>query len=444
MSHVAPSSFLFATFEGGGSVGPALTVVRKLMARGHRVRVMSDACNRFEAEASGAAFVPWTRAPSRPDRSRETTLLRDFEAASPQEGLMRTVEGLMIGPSLAYARDLIDELEREPADLVVSNEMLFGVAVGCEAVGQRLALLTANISLFPLPGVPPMGPGLAPARTDEDRALHNAVAQGMKALLDSQLGALNAARAALGLPPLATAGDQMHAAERLLLGTSRAFDFAPATLPSNVRYVGPQIDPPAWAAPFVFPWPPGDRRPLALVAFSTTFQGHVGVIQRVVDAIADLPMRGLVTLGDTIAPEEVASPDNVRLVHSAPHDAVMRQAAIVVTHGGHGTVVRALLHRLPMLVMPHGRDQNDNAVRVTERGAGLALPNTATTAEIRAALSRLLSEPAFGRAAAALGERVAEEVESSPVVEELEGLIAAHASGAPQVAPACAGAHAGC
>ncbi len=44
-----PKHFLFTTWEGGGSVTPALTVVRKLVARGHRVRVMSDRCNRPEA-----------------------------------------------------------------------------------------------------------------------------------------------------------------------------------------------------------------------------------------------------------------------------------------------------------------------------------------------------------------------------------------------------------
>ena len=51
-------SFLFATWEGGGSVTPVLTVARKLSDRGHRVRVMSDRCNRPETEAAGAAFVP--------------------------------------------------------------------------------------------------------------------------------------------------------------------------------------------------------------------------------------------------------------------------------------------------------------------------------------------------------------------------------------------------
>ncbi len=59
-------SFLFATWEGGGSVTPALTVARKLRARGHRVRVMSDRCNRPEAEAAGASFIARCSTPYSP------------------------------------------------------------------------------------------------------------------------------------------------------------------------------------------------------------------------------------------------------------------------------------------------------------------------------------------------------------------------------------------
>jgi UDP:flavonoid glycosyltransferase YjiC (YdhE family) len=46
------------------------------------------------------------------------------------------------------------------------------------------------------------------------------------------------------------------------------------------------------------------------------------------------------------------------LLPSAPHDAVMKEVSIVVTHGGHGTASRALWHGLPLLVIPMGRDQN--------------------------------------------------------------------------------------
>jgi UDP:flavonoid glycosyltransferase YjiC (YdhE family) len=91
------TNFLIATWEGGGSVTPMLTVAEKLAARGHRVRVMSDLCNRPEAEAAGALFIPWTRAPSRSDRSRESDSFRDWEAGSPQEQIRLVLERIWTG-----------------------------------------------------------------------------------------------------------------------------------------------------------------------------------------------------------------------------------------------------------------------------------------------------------------------------------------------------------
>ncbi|MEJ1937912.1 nucleotide disphospho-sugar-binding domain-containing protein, partial [Nostoc sp. NIES-2111] len=82
------------------------------------------------------------------------------------------------------------------------------------------------------------------------------------------------------------------------------------------------------------------------------------------------------------------------------------RAACVVTHAGHGTVMRALSHGLPLLCMPMGRDQNDNAARVVARGAGLRLPETASAGEIRSALLALLEDPGFRRAATQLGRAV--------------------------------------
>jgi UDP:flavonoid glycosyltransferase YjiC (YdhE family) len=158
------------------------------------------------------------------------------------------------------------------------------------------------------------------------------------------------------------------------------------------------------------------------VGFSTTYQDHAGALQRVVDALSELPVTGVVTLGDGVKLGEVAPAANVRVVTGASHDALMREAALVVTHGGHGTVCRALAHHRPLLVLPHGRDQNDNAVRVTSRGAGLALSPGASVSEIRAAVDRLLTEPAFAQAAARLGAAVAEEAARSPVVAILEDL----------------------
>ena len=410
--------FLFATWQGGGNVPPVLTVARRLLAAGHRVRIMSDRADAVEVARAGAEFIAWRRAPSRPDKTVITEALRDWDV-SPQEGFVRLRDGIMIGPALEYARDLLDELDRRPADLVVGSDMLFGPMVACEARGQPLALLSANLSFYPIPGMPPFGAGLSPARTEGERQLHAEVAAGGAAMFAGGLPALNRARTALGLRPLESVLDQLGAAERFLLGTSKAFDF-PAELPETFRYVGPQLDELSWAERWESPWAEDDRRPLALVSFSTTCQNQASTVQRVAAAAALLPMRAVVTLGPNLSAQDVQPrSEAIHVCRSAPHGAVMRHASVAVTHGGHGTTMRALAHRLPILIMPMGRDQNDNAARLVHHGAGLSLSPDAPVEAIRAALHRLVTEPSFAAAARQLGDHVAEDAASPTVVNEL-------------------------
>lgn len=418
-AHQASKSFLFTTWEGGGNVAPAITVARKLQQRGHRVRFMCDASSAGDALAAGIAFRPWSEAPNRPDRSPESCPVRDWEAASPQDGIKRLMERIMAGPALEYARDLIAELDREPADLVVTSEMLLGIMAACESRGQRIAIFTANLCFYPLPGMPAFGPGLPPPKSDAEIALHEQIKAGTSQMLDAGLEGINRARLALGLLPIQSTMQQFRAVKLHVLGTSRHFDLPVGKLPEEIRYVGPQLDEPSWVNPWSPPWSASDQRPLLAVGFSTTYQGHAGVIQSVIDAAADLPVRVLVTLGQ-VSPDEVRPAENTVLVQSAPHDELIRQAAVVITHGGHGTVMRSLIHGRPMLIIPHGRDQDENAVRVTERGAGLRLTAKAGTDEIRSALRRLIDDQAFTRAARNLGAGISKEMSDDPVVPLLE------------------------
>lgn len=413
-------AFLFTTFDGGGNVAPIMSVVAALVARGHRVRVMSDEANGDEVQTTGARFVSWSGAPNKPRRARE------FDppdwTMSTRDGLRMMAEHFMGGTALAYARDCAAELDREAADLVVNFDMVAGVAVACEARAQKLALLATCISTFPVPGVPPFSAGLAPPRNESERQQQQQIASELERVFDAGLPALNAARAALGLPALPHFVDQMNAATMRFLGTARAFDFAPETLPPWLRYVGPLLRDPVWAAPWKSPWKPDDPRPLVVVGFSTSFQNHADCLQRVIDTCAALPVRVLVTLGCTIRQDEVRAAANTVIVDSAPHAQVMRQAAIVVAHGGHGTVMTALSHGVPLLVLPHGRDQEDNAVRIVERGAGLMLPNTANVETMRQALRRLLEEPGFRASAGSLGESIRAEIRDSTLIADLEAL----------------------
>jgi UDP:flavonoid glycosyltransferase YjiC (YdhE family) len=115
----------------------------------------------------------------------------------------------------------------------------------------------------------------------------------------------------------------------------------------------------------------------------------------------------------------------VRLLPAAPHDAVMKDVALVITQGGHGTVSRALINGLPQLILPNGRDQDGNAARVVAKGAGLRLPPTASGAEIATAVNRLVREPRFRAAARRLGDAMKADMDALTVVHEMEAVVAA-------------------
>jgi MGT family glycosyltransferase len=227
------------------------------------------------------------------------------------------------------------------------------------------------------------------------------------------------------MAPLASVFDQVTHARRLLVLTSRSFDFAArASLPSNVVYVGPQLDDPSWAEPWTSPWPAGASEPLVVVALGSTFQNQRDLTQRMIDALGALPVRGLVTLGGVFAPSEFRLPANIVAVESAPHRAVLPAARLVVAHGGHGTTMKALACGVPLLATPLGRDQADIAARVVEAGAGLRLSPRARVPAIRRAIARLLDEPTFTASARRLAAEIHRDVSADRAVHELEELAA--------------------
>jgi UDP:flavonoid glycosyltransferase YjiC (YdhE family) len=335
-------------------------------------------------------------------------------------------ERLLVGPAVDYAVDVRAIAGEFQPDVVVSQELLFGVMLGAESLGLPFAVLTANIWCFPtLPGQPPFGAGLPASDTVEDRMRDEMISVVTRQLYDFHLADWNAVRAGFGQPPIASLLDQPHRAGRILLSTSPAFDFAPDPLPEPFRYIGPQVSVPAWSAPWRSPWPDDDARPLVVVSFSTLFQDQGPTIRNCIASLAGMDVRGVVTLGPVLEPEDFPAPANVVVVKSASHDQLVPKAAAVITHAGHGTVLRPLLHGVPLLCLPMGRDQPDNAARVEARGAGLTLPVDADPAVIGAALRRLLEEPAFGGSAHRLGESIATKSGEVDAIREIEVIGAA-------------------
>lgn len=409
--------FLFAIVDGGGNVPPELGVARRLFAAGHDVTVVGDDAIAPEIASTGARVRRWVRAPNRPDRAAQSDPVRDWECRFPWQVAGRLVDRVLVGPAGDYADDVAEAIAATRPDRVVCSMLCLGAMIAAEAAGLAFDVSFPNIYPLPAPGMPPFGLGWAPARGSmgrlRDRALHELGAR----LWDRGLARLNAIRRRYGLRPLDHVTDQLHHARRHLVLTSASFDF-PAAVPAHVRYLGPILDDPPWAT--ATPWapPPGDA-PLVLVAMSTTFQDQRACLQRVIDALASLPVRAVVTTGPALAPDDLRARANTRIVASAPHREVLRHAAAVVTHGGHGTAIKALVAGVPLVVLPHGRDQADTAARVTERRAGIRLARTASSPSIAAAVRAVLDDPHLRAGARRLGSAILRDVDDDALLRAL-------------------------
>jgi UDP:flavonoid glycosyltransferase YjiC (YdhE family) len=130
------------------------------------------------------------------------------------------------------------------------------------------------------------------------------------------------------------------------------------------------------------------------------------VIGRVLAALGSLDAPVTCTLGRVTIPT-LEVPHNVSVVDWMDPFDVLARTQLVVTHAGMGTTLAALAHGVPMLALPMGRDQDGNAERIAQLGAGLALPPTSEVPDIRAATQRILDDPAFASAAHGVATEIA-------------------------------------
>ena len=109
-----------------------------------------------------------------------------------------------------------------------------------------------------------------------------------------------------------------------------------------------------------------------------------------------------------------------------PQAHVLPRSAVVVSHGGSGTTLGALAHGLPLVLVPQAADQFDNAARAEAAGAAVVLrPGEVAAESVRAALGRVLGEPAFAEAA----RRIQLEIQEMATADEAAIAVEEHVAG---------------
>lgn len=357
---------LVATFGDPGHVFPAVSLGRALQARGHDVLV--ETWPHWEEAVTGAGL--------------------SFASADGYQVFPPPPSGTP-GAGEA-ARALLPLLEEFRPDVVVNDILTIAPALAAEAHGCAWATLIPHIYPEHDRGMPLFAVGALPPRTAPGRRFWAGTEALLRYGLKRGRDHLNSQRATVGLPP----SDRFHGGtspELALVATFPQLEY-PRTWPAHVHVTGPM--------PFELPHPdtelpPGDD-PLILVAPSTSKDPGNHLVRSALKALGDQPVRIVATTNRVKSDHPIEVPGNAVLVDWLSYSQVMPLAALVICHGGHGTVARALAEGVPVLTCPVAGDMNETAARITwaEVGRsvrwGLTGPRT-----LRWATAEILENPLY-------------------------------------------------
>ena len=164
------------------------------------------------------------------------------------------------------------------------------------------------------------------------------------------------------------------------------------------------------------PVAPVGRGPLVYVSLGTIFNtGSGDLFERLLAGLAAVPAEVLVTVGRNIDPADFGEqPAHITIERYVAQADVLPRCALVVSHGGSGSLMGALEHGLPSVLTPLGADQPHNAVRAAELGVATSLDAAAVTpTEIERAVTAMLGD--VRARATALGLKA--EIDALPPVE---------------------------
>lgn len=309
---VVQSSVVMVVPDAGGNVQPMLRIGTALADRGHQVAVLGHEQLREAASAARLAFEPFVDA-------------RPWQPVHDRPGTRTLLAWLALASDRGIGRDLGRIARTRSPGVVVVDCMIPAALPSAKQTGIPVAMVLHTVQAY--------------WREQWSRT--------------SPMGWW------LRLHRLHPAG---NGPDLTLVATLADVDSGPALLPRSVQ-VGPILG-------CLGELPSGDESLPVLVSLSTiSYPDQRQVLQRILDAIATLPVRAVVMNPTSL--RDLNVPRNAQVESFVPHAEIMPKVRAVICHGGHGTTMMALAHALPVLVVPLTRHADHELVGRAVGDAGL-------------------------------------------------------------------------
>jgi MGT family glycosyltransferase len=373
------------TFPAYAHIAPAVPMVTELIRRGHRVTcfVTERFAGLVEGAGAEAAVYP-----------------SDFPWAEGPTGSVLDSILAFFAESLAPLATAVDRFAGHPPDLLAhdlaASETARLLARAWNVPVVQLCPTIASspgFSMSERQGREVTGPPPEPLSPDQP-AVTEFVAHRQKLLAGN--GIEDA--------PLDGFGAE-HGANIVFL--PKAFQIAPETFDDRFAFIGPCLDDSAPEGG----WQPPPGRPVLLLSLGSSYTpDQADFLRGCVGALAGSAWHVVITLGHRITAADLGPlPDNVEAHQWLRHPEVLRHATAFVTHAGMGSVMEALVHGVPMVLVPHHIDQRVIAKQAADLDLGrVLLREDDAPAHLRAALDEVAASPRIRAAVARMRRHVQE------------------------------------
>lgn len=421
------SNFLLCANPIQGHVAPIIAIARDLVARGHRVTVLTGSRFRDAVIAAGADHRALGGRADYDDRVMQDHL--------PERDRYRGVARLQYDIQTIFIRTVPDQyrgVEAAIADLAPDTILVDSVFAGVLPLllgdpASRSAILAAGV--VPLSqsssDAAPYGLGLAPKPGAVGR-LRNRMLNVLVhrvAFRQSQLLANEVLRS-LGSRKLdGSVLDLSRHFDRFLQLSPAEFEYPRSDLSPNIRFVGTVLPPAPVSGPLPEWWAElDDQRPVVHVTQGTIDNKDPGrLIRPTLDALADRDVLVVVATGGRPIEELGELPGNARAAEFLPYDLLLPKTDVFVTNAGFGGTQYALSHGVPLVAAGDTEDKPEVSMRAEWAGVGVNLRSgTPTAAAIRAGVDRVLADRGYRDRARELATRIGEYDTFDMIEAELE------------------------
>lgn len=395
---------LFFNVPGHGHVNPSLPLVAELTHRGHRITYFITPGYREQVESAGAAFRPI------PNVTDDYFNGPKLNGSSPQYAAYTL---------MTKTEEILPELIETARDLAPDYVLFDGMCPWGYFLARVLQVpAVASLSLLQFPK-PDLKMFLDPVMR---RLFLSVLTQdpgkmAVAARISKQLGKR------YGVPPLGPA-ELLNAFGDLSLSyTSAAFQPGADTVHPSVRFIGR-------SNPDTPEFPPGffDRvgeRPLVYISLGSLINDNKRFFLDCIDGFSGRREHVMISTGWRFRAEDFDGlPENVEVLAWVPQAAVLKRAALFISHGGFNSIHDALFYGVPLLLIPQQDEQAVNAARVVELGAGLTLTGgSITSSRLVSFAERLLQEASYKTQAGLLGESLRSAGGIPRAADEVEALL---------------------